>query len=255
VYGHTNACSTRACIICIYSEGPAKNKQTANQTICQRQQLIPAAFGAAADRYEINSSALLAFGLRRCTEASEASVICTLEVRAPQANKHKTSTNKSRAKQAQAQAKDKCRRRQIQAPQAAKPNTRRFGAQKPTGQCGEKIEPCFCEGRLTTYICSLPKNEGVRLLQSPHLWRPRGICGAKPPAGVARAAGGMLPAVYCLWRASSARREGAARAFSGEQPAWGVPGCHQGFVGPQNYPCFLGRKIMGRSAPSFSGGF
>jgi hypothetical protein len=63
---------------------------------------------------------LLAFCLRRCTEASEASVICTLEVRAPQAKKKKTSTNKSRAKQALAQAKDKCRRRQIQALQAAK---------------------------------------------------------------------------------------------------------------------------------------
>jgi hypothetical protein len=108
---------------------PAVNKQTANQTICQQQQLILAAFGAAADRNEINSCVLLGFCLRRCTEASEASVIFTLEVRAPQANKKKTSTNKSRAKQAQAQAKDKCGRRQIQAPQAAKPNTRRFGAQ------------------------------------------------------------------------------------------------------------------------------
>jgi hypothetical protein len=41
----------------------------------------------------------------------------TLKVRAPQANKKKTSANKSITEQAQ--AKDKCRRRQIQAPQAA----------------------------------------------------------------------------------------------------------------------------------------
>jgi hypothetical protein len=123
------------------------NKQTANQTIC-RQQLILAAFGAAADRFEINSCVLLGVCLRRCTEASEVGVICTLEVRAPQANKKKTSTNKSRAKQAQAQAKDKCRRRQIQAPQAVKPNTRRFGAQTSTGQCGEKLSRAFAKASL-----------------------------------------------------------------------------------------------------------
>ena len=149
---------------------------------------------------------LLAFCLRRCTEASEASVICTLEVRAPQANKKKTSTNKSRAKQAQAQAKDKCRRRQIQAPQAAKPNTRRFGAQKSTGQCGEKIEPCFCEGKLRgSTFGSLPKNEGVRLCLSPSV-RPRGVFGTKPPAGAARAAGGMLPACTAARQQCKARR-------------------------------------------------
>lgn len=154
---------------------------------------------------------LLAFCLRRCTEASEASVICTLEVRAPQANKKKTSTNKSRAKQAQAQAKDKCRRRQIQAPQAAKPNTRRFGAQKSTGQCGEKIEPCFCEGKLRgSTFGSLPKNEGVRLSPNP-------ICADRAAfaAQSHRQAQLVLPAACCRRRASSARREGAARTFFG----------------------------------------
>lgn len=188
---------------------------------------------------------LLAFCLRRCTEASEASVICTLEVRAPQANKKKTSTNKSRAKQAQAQAKDKCRRRQIQAPQAAKPNTRRFGAQKSTGQCGEKIEPCFCEGKLRgSTFGSLPKNEGVRLSPNP-------ICADRAAfaAQSHRQAQLVLPAACCRRRASSARREGAARTFFGA----GLPGeclrATRGLVGPQNYPLFLRPENNGAQRP------
>ena len=85
-------------------------------------------------------------------------------------------------------------------------HTRRFGAQKSTGQCGEKIEPCFCEGKLRgSTFGSLPKNEGVRLL-CPHLCRPRGICGTKPPAGAARAAGGMLPACTAARQQCKARR-------------------------------------------------
>ena len=164
---------------------------------------------------------LLEFCLRRCTEASEASVICTLEVRAPQANKKKTSTKKSRAKQAQAQAKDKCRRRQIQAPQAAKPNTRRFGAQKSTGQCGEEIEPCFCEGKLRgSTFGSLPKNEGVRLK---HLLSDR--------AYLRRKATGRRSS--CCWRhapggAPVARGLKAQPDFFLGAACLGVPDGHQG---------------------------
>jgi hypothetical protein len=44
--------------------------------------------------------------------------------------------------------------------------------------------------------------------RDPHLYRPRGIFGAKPPAGAARAAGSMLHA------ARSARREDAAIFFT-----------------------------------------
>jgi hypothetical protein len=150
-------------------------------------------------------------------EASEASIVCTLEVRAPQANKKKTSTNKSRAKQAQAQAKDKCRRRQTQAPQAAKPNTRRFGAQKSTGQCGEKIEPCFCEGKLRgSTFGSLPKNEGVRLLfvpsPQPHLLRR-----AKP---VLPEVGGGAHSPRGTWRRSCQWRR---RIFFWIPPCWRRP--------------------------------
>ena len=75
--------------------------------------------------------------------------------------------------------------------------TRRFGAQKSTGQCGEKIEPCFCEG------LQAKKNEGLRLIPSV---RPPVIYGAKPPAGTTRAAGGMLPACTAARQQCKARR-------------------------------------------------
>jgi len=180
---------------------------------------------------------LLEFCLRRCTEASEASIVCTLEVRAPQANKKKTSTTKSRAKQAQAQAKDKCRRRQTQAPQAAKPNTRRFGAQKSTGQCGEKIEPCFCEGKLRGSTGSLPKNEGVRLLFCPHPHRPRYLR--------RKAAGGRSP---CCRRCGGGRTRhvalgasGAAGFFFGSRLAEGGRSPWHGQWDSDLTPCFQGR--------------
>ena len=167
---------------------------------------------------------LLGFCLRRCTEASEASVICTLEVRAPQANKKKTSTNKSRAKQAQAQAKDKCRRRQIQAPQAAKPNTRRFGAQKSTGQCGEKLSRAFAKASaLARGSTSCQKMRACVYRQTPS---------AQTVRGLRRKATGRRSSCCRRHMLPAARRQRAARRrsqnFFWGGPAWGVPEGHQG---------------------------
>jgi hypothetical protein len=135
----------------------------------------------------------------------------------PQANKQKTSTNKSRAKQAQAQAKDKCRRRQTQAPQAAKPNTRCFGAQKSTGQCGEKIEPCFCEASVEAlHLEACQKMRACVFFFFPPT-QPRAFAAqsAKPPAGEARAAGGGGPRTRHVALGAS----GAAGFFLGSRLA------------------------------------
>jgi hypothetical protein len=91
---------------------------------------------------------------------------------------------------------------------------------------------------------NLPKNEGVRLSPNP-------ICADRAAfaAQSHRQAQLVLPAACYRRRASSARREGAARTFFGA----GLPGeclrATRGLVGPQNYPRFFRPENNGAQRP------